>query len=498
MKDTVPPTTTFGGLQNEVGWSLTLAGHQDIAHLGKRLALRAGSSVVLGRAQECFGVDVLNDERTSRNHAAVDVQEDGTILLRDLGSRNGTAVNGRRIDKAHLSDGDVIGLGRILLLVHRAPALYRVRQHQDILGVSHKHAEIIEQIEKAAPHTTNVLLCGETGTGKDLIAAEIHRRSGRDGRFVTLDCGALPEALVQSELFGYEAGAFPGAERGRTGLLEQGAGGTILLDSVADASASLQSSLLRFLESGEIRRLGAAEPTRVDARVIAASRSDIEPLVQSGVLRKDFALRLGGWVIKVPPLRERREDIPLLAAHFVRRYAGVDVPLHHKLALRLIRHDWPGNVRELESAIERAVIEADGRDPIPLSQPLESLLIGNDPPIADSISHLSIDAPSGVLILSPSWFQIGHERVDLEKRRSLCLVYQALCTQRRENPGEPLSLTDLLAAGWPGEQVLERAGANRVYVALTTLRKMGLRDLLMRNDEGYLIDPKVPIQLVDW
>ena len=225
--------------------------------------------------------------------------------------------------------------------------------------------EVRHLIETVAPTDATVMILGETGTGKDLIARTLHERSLRaDQAYVPVNCGALPENLIESELFGHRKGAFTGAEANRKGLFEVANGGTLFLDEVGELTKGLQVKLLRFLESGEIRRVGENEPFRVDVRVLCATNRDLREMVVNDEFREDLFFRINTFEVHSPALRERKEDVPLLARHLLERYAGRrsgTVPdLTDEAVEALMAHDWPGNVRELANAIERATILAAG------------------------------------------------------------------------------------------------------------------------------------------
>jgi DNA-binding NtrC family response regulator len=238
--------------------------------------------------------------------------------------------------------------------------------YKDIVGASPRMQRILRLVSRVAPTDSTVLLLGESGTGKELIARSLHVQSRRArGPFVPVNVGAIPEALVESELFGYARGAFTGAAVERAGLVEDADGGTLFLDEIADMPPQAQVKLLRTLESNEVRRLGENVTRMVDLRVIAATHRNLRFLVDEGRFREDLYYRLNVVQIELPPLRERRDDIGLLASYFLARVGErMDRPgfSFSPEAMEILeRHDYPGNVRELENAVEHAVALADGR-----------------------------------------------------------------------------------------------------------------------------------------
>jgi DNA-binding NtrC family response regulator len=254
--------------------------------------------------------------------------------------------------------------------------LTRQFSFDNIIGKSPAMSRIYESIKRIADSTINVLISGASGTGKELIARSIHANSRRGSRpFVALNCGALPEHLVESEIFGYERGAFTGAARPKPGLLESAHGGTFFMDEIGELPASLQVKYLRVLQDGRFRRLGSTQEREVDLRLICASNQELERLVEEGRFREDLYYRINTFTIAIPPLKERRDDIPLLANHFLRHYGEQNQCLLAGIAPeameRLVAHEWKGNVRELEHVIERALVLASGEqiqvEDLPLS-----------------------------------------------------------------------------------------------------------------------------------
>jgi DNA-binding NtrC family response regulator len=235
------------------------------------------------------------------------------------------------------------------LLVGETPAMQSVRR----------------LVETIAPTDAGVLILGETGTGKELIARNLHDKSRRAGHaFIPVNCGALPENLVESELFGHRKGAFTGADTHRKGLFEVANGGTLFLDEVGELDKSVQVKLLRFLESGEIRRVGENDPFRVDVRVLCATHRDLREMIETEQFREDLFFRINTFEIHLPALRDRKADIPALAQHMLKRYSarkgGAEPVLTQEALETLTAHDWPGNIRELANAIERASILSGG------------------------------------------------------------------------------------------------------------------------------------------
>jgi len=229
-----------------------------------------------------------------------------------------------------------------------------------LIGQSPRFVECLKMVGRVAPTSLPVLITGESGTGKEIVASAVHRRSNRSsGPFVTVNCGAIPVELIESELFGHAKGSFTGASADRMGLWEEANGGTIFLDEITETQPLFQVKLLRALQENEIRRVGSNKTIRADARVICATNRDIEKEVDAGRFRQDLMYRLNAVTIKLPPLRERVEDIPLLAAHFARRSAPTPVRFSSEALTVLTRYYWPGNVRELENAVLHAVSMAD-------------------------------------------------------------------------------------------------------------------------------------------
>ena len=243
-----------------------------------------------------------------------------------------------------------------------------------LLGRSPVMIELYKEIARVAPTRSTILIVGESGAGKELVARSIHLHSTRSGGpFVAINCGALTETLLEAELFGHVRGAFTGAVGDRKGLWEEAAGGTLFLDEVGETSTAFQVKLLRALQEGEIRRVGASRAIQVDARILAATNRNLDQDVKAGKFREDLFYRLSVVMLRAPALKERRTDIPLLAEHFlamvIEREKHAPLTLSEETVRTLVAHGWPGNVRELESAIEYAVLHARGHEIVPEDLP---------------------------------------------------------------------------------------------------------------------------------
>jgi transcriptional regulator with GAF, ATPase, and Fis domain len=315
---------------------------------------------------------IVRDDTVSRYHCKI-VQEDTGYVLYDLGSTNGTFINKVRVREAYLKSGSTVHLGETQLTffageeeVEIVPS--RKEQMGELVGKSPKMREIYAILEKIAPTNTTVVIEGETGTGKEVVAQQIHKMSLRaNGPLMVFDCGAVPENLIESELFGHEKGSFTGAIMTRQGLFEMGDGGTVFLDELGELPLDLQPKLLRALEQREIRRVGSNRSLKVDVRIIAATNRNLEDEVRAGRFRQDLFYRLSVVRLILPPLRERPDDIALLARHFLRHHVwkspdGSTRPRQFsREAMEVLSaYRWPGNVRELVNSIERAVSFADG------------------------------------------------------------------------------------------------------------------------------------------
>jgi len=337
----------------------------DGADLGSEVSAE-GADLAIGTAQ---GNDlVLTDPAVSRHHVSIRLSKRGA-LLRDLGSTNGTRVDGVEVIEAFLRPGARIAIGDTTIEVREHGVLSEPVSEQtsfaDVLGTSSAMRRLFEKLPRVAASDATVLLTGETGCGKSLIARTIHRASARrEGPFIVVDCGAIPPSLIESELFGHVKGSFTGAHRDRPGAFRAAAGGTLLLEEIGDLPLDLQPKLLRALEERMVTPVGDDRSISLDIRVLAATHRDLRESVNAGRFRGDLYFRLDVVSLHVPPLRERRSDIRLIADHFHRELTGQPAP--GSLLDAFEQRDWPGNVRELRAAIERLIVLGDSADPVEL------------------------------------------------------------------------------------------------------------------------------------
>ena len=341
----------------------SLAGLDEVA-VGRAesgFARREGSRLALG----------VEGQWLSTQHARL-VREGGRWVIEDLRSTNGTLVNGAPVERAPLADQDVIELGHTIFLYRDAVP----RRAEDALDVTATalvppvpslrtlvppFAADLARLSAIARSNVSVVIGGESGTGKEIVARAIHELSGRTGPFVAVNCAALAQTLVESELFGHRKGAFSGADEDRPGLVRSADRGTLLLDEIGDLPPPAQAALLRVLQEGEVLAVGSTRPVKVDVRVLAATHRDLEQQVAKGEFRADLLARITGFTLKLPPLRWRREDLGLLIAALLQRIApaqAAKVQLTGDAARALLRYRWPLNIRELEKCLTAALILA--------------------------------------------------------------------------------------------------------------------------------------------
>ena len=339
------------------------------------------------RMPDLSGVDVLR--------AAKDVNRDIIAFMMTAYASTATAVEAMRLGAIDYFTKP-FNMDELRLKVRQHLEAYRLKQENvllkralhsrhefsNIIGNSESMLSLFRLVETIARTNSTVLITGESGTGKDMIARAVHFNSARaDHPFVALNCGAVPETLLESELFGHMRGAFTGADANKKGLIEVAEGGTVFLDEIGEMNATMQVKLLRVLQDRRFRRLGATEEVKADIRIIAATNQDLPKLVAEGRFREDLFYRINVIPIQLPPLRERREDIPLLAQHFIEKFSALmNKPVHSisgEAQERMVAYGWPGNVRELENVIERCV--ALEQTPVILADTLPAHLSGGTP-----------------------------------------------------------------------------------------------------------------------
>ncbi|MBK9035327.1 MAG: sigma 54-interacting transcriptional regulator [Myxococcales bacterium] len=346
---------------------------------GLRLSLTDVDEVQIGRgAQRTWSRErrklllTLPDHELSRHHAALR-RAPGGWELSDLGSKNGTMIAGQPIKTAALADADTIEVGACTLIFREDGAAEPVTD-RDLAGepevpagfrsLSTEFERRVRDLAKLAPSNVPILIRGETGTGKEVIARAIHDRSLRRGELMAINCGALPRGLIESELFGHRKGAFSGAHGDRDGLVRRAHGGTLFLDEIAELPEESQVALLRVLQEGEVRPIGGNESVAVDVRIVAATHQDLPRRIGDGRFRQDLYARLAGFEVELPPLRDRLEDLGTLIATMLPHLvpAGADpstVRIHRTAARALFAYSYPLNIRELEQAVRTALVLAD-------------------------------------------------------------------------------------------------------------------------------------------
>src|SRR5229473_294762 len=386
-----------------------------------RLSLEGVETVELGRSAQFVAerdgrgggrlVIGLPDGWVSTSHAVLRYSSP-SWTIEDLQSKNGTLINGRLVGRAVLSDGDLIELGHSFFLFRQAlgtstdePAILKSREIQSqspgLTTLVPCLASEMRKLEAVAASTVSVVLQGESGTGKEVAATAMHRLSGRVGPFLPVNCGGLPETLIESELFGSRKGAFSGADKDRPGLVRSADRGTLFLDEIAELPASAQAALLRVLQDGEILPIGATQPSRVDVRFVAASNRDLEALVAQGLFRADLLARISGFLVWLPPVRERREDLGILIAAILKRQladrAG-EISFSCDAARALLLYHWPLNVRELEKWLAASIVLSGGHRievehlPIRAQGGVEAPKTGSPKPAPDGVLRAKEDS----------------------------------------------------------------------------------------------------------
>jgi transcriptional regulator with GAF, ATPase, and Fis domain len=351
----------------------------------------------------------LSDSTVSRYHLEIQLRNEG-LKVTDLDSTNGTFHAGTRLGSVILNGAARLRIGKNTELdispddeaVEIAP--FAGDRFSDVIGASPAMRALFALLDRVAPTNATVLLEGETGTGKEAIAEALHRASPRaEKAFMVVDCGAMPHDLIASELFGHVRGAFTGATATKEGLIEAADAGTVFLDEIGEMPLDLQPQLLRVLEKHEVRRVGETRAHKVDIRVIAATHRDLRKLVQEGKFREDLYFRLAVVRAVVPPLRERREDIPLLAYHFAERLGRGGFALPEGLIRDLQAYDWPGNVRELRNVVEHALSLGEDRIPAltpPSLKPPVGLGAATPPATSQKVLDMPFKEAKGLLVES--------------------------------------------------------------------------------------------------
>ncbi len=324
---------------------------------GQRATVRNGCA----RIGSAPGNDVrIDDPTVSRQHCEIRVRADA-VVLRDSSSTNGTYLGGARVREAEIPAGTLVRVGdsAFQIIVGDAPTFLELSSRTsfgELVGASTEMRRLYALLERVAPTDTTVLVTGETGTGKDVVARSIHAASRRAaGPFVPIDCGAIPESLIESELFGHVRGAFSGAIADRRGVFEEANGGTLFMDEIGEMPIALQPKLLRALETRTVRPVGASATRPVDVRIVAATNRSLARCVNDGTFREDLYYRLAVVEAPVPALRDRPEDVAVLATHFFRKLSHTEGTPPPEFLRGLASRSWPGNVRELRNFVERSM-----------------------------------------------------------------------------------------------------------------------------------------------
>lgn len=387
VRDTLTLSPTEGG-NDETGKGfaapllfLCAEGHHPFASAA-RFSLHKFGEVNLGRGvsrsydetRQTRALEIkIDDGSMSSNHARIFKLMNG-FVIEDRGSKNGTRVNGEKITRQTLHDGDVVEVGRTffryrdsLLVSPDDPPLFETTTEASIapglatlIPALHRAYSQLATIARA---TLPILITGETGAGKEVLSRAVHHLSGRSGPFVAFNCGALPETLVEAELFGHRKGAFSDAKEDRPGLVRAAHGGTLFLDEMGELKPPAQAALLRVLEESEVRPIGATTAIKVDVQFVSATNKSLEKMVAAGTFRADLYHRLAGHTLPLMPLRERREDLGLIVGALLKRHAGrntTDVRLQASAWRKLLGYDFPGNARELAKALHVAIAVAQG------------------------------------------------------------------------------------------------------------------------------------------
>lgn len=399
-----------------------------------------GKEFVINKSQVYAGRASVNDFRLkdtsiSGTHFEIRAEEDG-FLLRDRGSTNGTHLGGCRVKEVYLAPNSSFRAGNTTIKFEPIDEVVEIPLSEDehfqgVIGRSVAMREVFATLQKVAPSELTCLIQGETGTGKERIARAIHDASRRKNKpYVVLDCSAIPSELMESYVFGHEKGAFTGAHAQREGAFEQAEGGTLFMDEIGELDIALQPKLLRVLENREFKRVGGSKTIRSDCRVVAATNRDLRDMVNEGSFREDLYFRLSVIQIMLPPLSERREDIPLLVEHFLDEVVEMR-PDHQRVRLTadamdtLMDHDWPGNVRELRNVIMRAASLATGQAVEKSDLQLRGMSPNSGPPpVSEANSDLDGDATRIQVDLTKEYKVAKQELLDQFERDYVARIYE--------------------------------------------------------------------------
>lgn len=457
-------------------WNLTVVLHHDPIMVGRRVAMERGRDLLLGRESEAFGPRGLYSRRISRRQALLQVDESDILSLTDAASHNGTLVNGRVESRVTLSAGDVLEFGPVMLLVHRQPLAASPSPTDPTSG---EHSWAMTQCRGDAARVAvlpdPLWIAGERGVGKEQLAQWIHQRSGR-ASLVTLDLTTLGSSEARTHLLGDESHA---------SVLNSAEGGTLLLKHLERAEAEVQLLLAAILDQC---RPGAAN--RRDVRVLATIVDAPGSRMRESTLLPELVDRMGLLRLTVPPLRERLAGFPKCLRAILAEQNHAEAEIDASLMLALLRHPWPGNIRELEQVVRAACFAAGDHGKLALTPELSEALNASMLPDATGADQVRMGRDG-------SWAQVGGRRIDLTTRPSLMRVFKALITRWDQGQRAPAGPLELFEAGWPGETAAESSARARVYVAISTLRKMGLRRVIIRQGSGYVILDNDQISVVD-
>lgn len=458
---TVPPsdiTETFDARPSEAhrAWQVTIVAHPDLTKVGRQAEVTANAPLLLGRNSDALGPGVLDHSHISRNHARLEVDTKGELSVVDRGSRNGTFVGGTRIEGQQPLGANLLSVGRIVLWSEPA------RPPEPVSG------RVLDTASALVDRGRPVHLIGESGSGKRWTAAALHHSR----------CHGPHERV---EIHSGEPLKLPPPQTLRNGSLV-----VCRLDRVNEAQAA---QLVDLLDSSDTDRPGM---------LLFTSRTPPAPLSKPGPSFATLRGRLAPFSVELPPLRLHVAHAAQLLALFTRRYAGPEAEVDPALVIRLLQHSWPGNVRELEAIVERAAVEARATGIIGSFPELDAILLAPIQPRLISTHGETMSSAPFVVARDGAWFRCPDgTHHDLSSRKVLARVLAKLIAAHEKRPGDRVTVKELLAAAWPDERLMPKAGANRVYVALTNLRKLGLRELVARGDGGYSISPDTPLRIDD-